>query len=767
MDAFICPVTQEIMTDPVSTPCGHTFERATLQNIDAHRGYHGRWECPTCRAPWPASFTAAAPTNFALKGAIEAALASGALQRSPSGSGIVAAGPGSVLSGGGGASAAAPVASLPIEVKVERIQDTDNVLITLTTAADAEATLPITAIVALDNSGSMGEPSADPTTQKGTDAVAFSRSDLVRHSWATVPRLLGPKNKGALVIWDNASQEALRPTVMTAAGIAAAKTCESRIKPSGGTNIWGGLLAALTVAARTPDENNVIIFQTDGEPDPTYTPGRGIIPTFRRWREDNPRVRVTVNTIGYGYGERLDTPLLREIAEVGGGVYSYVPDAGMVGSAVIHQTANLMSVHHRGVQVQIPELGTFVPVGFLQGGQPRTVVLRVPRDQTVSVCVRSDTIPEPVTVALTPETPTVTPEAAVWPLTHRMFVDELRMAFTRAETEGPRADLVAHLVADLTRLAPADPRIAALLADLYHTSKDKGQICKAFEPAAFARWGRHFIPSVLCGHANQWPFTFKDESSQLFASPITKALIDKGDRIFNSIPPPTASIAEAAYASQRAASVAMGYAPPPPPAAARLASMQSVSAGPCFLGASRVKMYDESEKRCDEIQPGDRDVAGYTITHVIKTMVPYADIVRLQDENLRPADHAHLEQSGGFTQWHPVFVQETNTWVAPNTLGAVDRVITDAVYNFILGPNSEGDNSGVLIINGLMTVTMGHSLTAPGANHPYFGLRRPGMRNVLDDLSVLPGFNRGYVVLNEPTIERDPVTGLVCKMTSR
>ena len=98
----------------------------------------------------------------------------------------------------------------------------------------------------------------------------------------------------------------------------------------------------------------------------------------------------------------------------------------MVGSAVIHQTANLMSVHHRGVQVQIPELGTFVPIGFLQGGQPRTVVLRVPRGAAASVCVRSDTIPEPVTVEITPETPTVTAEAAVWPLPHRMCTPHAR-----------------------------------------------------------------------------------------------------------------------------------------------------------------------------------------------------------------------------------------------------------------------------------------------------------------------------------------------------
>jgi hypothetical protein len=87
MDAFICPVTQDIMTDPVSAPCGHTFDRSTLQNIEAHRSTHGEWRCPSCRESWHHSFTSEAPTNYALKGAIEAALGAGTLQRSPSGPG--------------------------------------------------------------------------------------------------------------------------------------------------------------------------------------------------------------------------------------------------------------------------------------------------------------------------------------------------------------------------------------------------------------------------------------------------------------------------------------------------------------------------------------------------------------------------------------------------------------------------------------------------------------------------------------------------------
>jgi len=663
----------------------------------------------------------------------------------------------------------------PIELKVQRIADTDNVLVTLSTADIATSTIPVNVIVALDNSGSMGEPSADPVTQKASDATAFNRSDLVRHSWSTIPHLLGPTNKGALLLWDSSSKVALEPTLMTAAGKAAAKLCEARIKPTGGTNIWGGLLAALTIAARpeNKDSHNVILFQTDGESDPTYCPASGIGNAFRKWRDANPTVKVTVNTIGYGYGERLDTVLLRELAEIGGGTYGYVPDGGMVGSVIIHQLGNLMSCQHRGVQIQVPELGLHVPVGFLQGGQPRTAILRIPRGHTasVTVAVRSDTVPESVTYDLRSEAPSISAAEAVWPLAHRRFTDELHMAFGRAETAGPSRDLITHIVDDLTPLAAADPRIAALVSDLSHPHGAKGQIGKAFEPAAFSRWGRHYLPGVLCGHQNQWPVNFKDEGSKIFSAPgsVTRRLIDEGDTIFNTLPPPTASIAEAQYATARAASVAMGYAAPPPPSTTRLASMASVSAGPCFLGASRMLMADGTEKRCDRVRPGDVERDGHVIRCVLKTEVATADIVRLENRANRPEGAPPLEESGGFTQWHPVWDTATGLWAHPNTLGKAESVETDAVYNFVLAfPTTDEDalRGSTVTINGLQTVVLAHSLYNPIARHPYFGHREFGKRNILDDLGASPGWADGHVVWRHVTVDRDPETGLVRKMTS-
>jgi len=201
----------------------------------------------------------------------------------------------------------------------------------------------------------------------------------------------------------------------------------------------------------------------------------------------------------------------------------------------------------------------------------------------------------------------------------------------------------------------------------------------------------------------------------------------------------------------------------------RMASMIGVSSGPCFLGASRMLMVDGTEKRCDQVRPGDVERDGHRIQCVLKTEMTLADIVRLEDRQYRPIDASPLEESGGFTQWHPVWDKTTGLWTHPNKLGAVETVDTHAVYNFVLEiPEHEEDGlrGSTITINGLQTVTLAHSLYNPIARHPYFGHREDDKRNILDDLRASPGWADGYIVWRNVEIVRDPDTGLVCKMIS-
>lgn len=723
---FICPITQAEMVDPVICADGITYERAAIEAWFAR----GNTTSPMTRQNL-AHMTLI--QNLALRNTIEA-MRSGP---TPAGS-----------------ASAAPVAAVAAPaLKINRITGSaTNYSVEISVTEAADVTLPTLFIDVLDISGSMGNPSVDTSTNT-SDAARFSRADLVRHSVATQIELLRPQDKLALVLFDNNAEVALPPTQMTAVGRTAAKSCLPQITARGGTNIWTGLQRALTIAAAedTSAMNVVIVLQTDGESDPSYNPPRGIPATFRAWLDSHPGVRVTLHTVGYGYGKALDMPLLRELSTIGNGTVNYIADGSMVGTVFIHLLANLMSCLYRDVVLQVPEAGIVERIGFLQSGQTRHVVLRglpAAGASPFTVCLRTPT-------AILLETPvdpaTATESPATFALARDRLLTTLRAELPKAETNTfLNATCLDSLCTYMDSLPADDHRLVYLSTDLRDpTDPNHGQISRAFgSTSAFQKWGRHYIPWVISGHENEWAINFKDESSKhVYGTATTRALVDRGDGIFTTLPPPTASIAVASAGYG-------GYGAPAPIPLASMASVHS-SAGPCFLGASLVLMADGTKKRCDQIQPGDIAAPHYKIRCVIRTEVSHADIVQLGSQD--PAGNP-LE-TGGFTLWHPVFVN--HAWRHPADLGKIHRVATDAIYNFVL------DNGHVLLINDIMTCTMGHDFVANAViDHPYFGKRRPGQRNIRDDLEADPGWAAGYIRWRNIQVQHDSVTGFICGMTS-
>lgn len=726
---FICPITQEVMTDPVIGSDGITYERSAIEAWFAA----GHATSPLTRQPMASRSLV---PNIALRSAI-----ADALKASPA----PAAAP----------AAAAPAPAAGPSVSVTRRPGGDLVIkITEDSAASA---LPTILIDVLDISGSMGNAAAEPS--RNAEAAAFSRADLVQHSVATQIELMRPTDQLGIVLFDHGVTEALQPIAMNAGGRTAAKSVLPLIRPSGGTNIWTGIQRGLAMAERAlaaasggQRYNVALIVQTDGESDPSYNPPRGIVGTFRAWLDAHPGVSLTVHTVGYGYGKALDMPLLREIAKAGSGTVNYIADGSMVGTVFIHLMANLMTCSRTSLTLQVPEIGFMDALGFLQVGQSRhchvPAALAGPASSApMTVCLKDG-----ATVLAEVSVPPVDPSAPVteesytetaFALCRTAFMGQIT-ALLHAMESGPVGSPLSAFDALHCELAASehrDPRITALLSDLDDTDPAKGQISKAFASAdAFGRWGRHYIPWVLSGHEYEWAINFRDQCSlHVYGTPATRALIARGDEIFLSLPQPKASYKPVA--------ATVGGAPA---AAPSLAAVHS-SVGPCFLPASTVLMADGSQKRCDQIQPGDRVAPGYRVRCVIKTEVSFADIVQLGTQQGTPAE------VGGFTMWHPVFVN--GAWRHPADVGQVQRVPTDAIYNFVL------DTTHVIILNGIMTCTMGHDMTANAViDHPYFGKRRPGVRNVMDDLMESPGWTSGYVIWRNVRMEKDPVTGLITRL---
>lgn len=745
---FICPITQEVMTDPVIGSDGITYERSAIEAWFAA----GHATSPLTRQPMASRSLV---PNIALRSAIADALKA-----------LAAHAPAAAVSGGAGV-APAPAPTL----SVTRRPGGDLVIKIAEDAA--AAALPTIIIDVLDISGSMGNAAAEPS--RNAEAAAFSRADLVQHSVATQIELMRPNDQLGIVLFDHGVTEALQPIAMNAGGRTAAKSVLPMIRPSGGTNIWTGIQRGLAMAERAlasaaPSNryNVALIVQTDGESDPSYNPPRGIVGTFRAWLDAHPGVRLTVHTVGYGYGKALDMPLLREIAKAGSGTVNYIADGSMVGTVFIHLMANLMTCSRTGLTLQVPEIGFVDSLGFLQIGQTRhshvpAALAAAAGAAPITVCLKDGTtiLAE---VSVPPQDPTgvVTDEAFVetaFAICRTSFMNQIADLLHAMES-GPVASPLSAFDALHMELAASehrDPRITALLSDLDDADAAKGQISKAFASAdAFGRWGRHYIPWVLSGHEYEWAINFRDQCSlHIYGTPATRALVARGDEIFLSLPPPKAS---AAAAAPVVTAGGYGYAAAPP--APSLAAVHS-SIGACFLPASTVLMADGSHKRCDHIQPGDRMAPGYRVRCVIKSVVTYADIVQLGTQQGDPAEaggcHPTAEEAGGFTMWHPVFMN--GAWRHPADIGEVQRVTTDAIYNFVL------EEGHVIILNGIMTCTMGHDMTANDViDHPYFGKRRPGVRNIIDDLSASPGWDAGYVVWRNIRMEKDPITGLIIRL---
>lgn len=722
---FLCPITQEEMKDPVLAADGITYERTAIEKWFSigHDTSPMTRQVLTSKALIP---------NIALRAMIQEAGAGAPAPAAPAPAAPAPAAP-------------APVPSIPtLTVAAIAGSDQHQISVAMPVVA-AEACLPLTLLFVGDISGSMGTASTD----KASDAAMFSRADLLKHSAATMIETLRPHDKLALILFDNYCEMVLPPTLMNPSGRLIAKSCLPQIAPRGGTNIWGGLRKALDIAAAedpTGDRNVAIIFQTDGESDPSYNPPRGIRGELMSFMDRHPEMHVTIHTVGYGYGSRLDTPLLRDIADSGHGTYNYICDGSMVGTVFSHMFANLMSVVHLGLTLHVPELGYTERIGFLQSGQVRNcVVPGAVAGATVLLKDRRGALLASAAAAAAPAAPG-------FALVRREAVRYLQEALVAAEAGRPAgaAAAVSALVARIRELVPEPDMVtAALLTDLTDPDEAKGQIGKAFAtPAAYARWGRHYIPCIIDAIRNEWAVNFLDNMSVVMGTALTRTLRDRANDIFNTIEPPTASCVPPPSSY---------YGGPLPPVTTRLVSMASVNSqqSGCFLGDGVVLMADGTEKRIDAIQPGDRvayaTAAGATATVrcVVKTEQDGADVVRL--------GCCSGSGSTAFTPWHPVFVQ--GEWAFPSSLGPVVHEATDAVYNFVL------DSGHTMILNGITACTLGHDFNGPVIGHPYFGSRVEGKRNVRDDLEADQGWTTGHIVFRNTRFVRDPDTGNVCGLS--
>lgn len=759
----MCPITNAIMVDPVQASDGYTYERSAIETWLQQQQRQGLpATSPMTRAPMASSELV---PNRAIRDAIERYRAQG-VRMEP-------------VAGEQPPSNPAPQVSLEVVADVE----TGTVLVEIVPTTVAART-PVDICAVVDVSGSMGVNAKMKDAQGQEVQDGLEVLDIVKHALKTIAQSLGRLDRFSLVAYSSTARVVFELREMDEEGKAAAMAGIVSLNADGQTNIWDGLHTGLEVlrkgggAASTGRVSSCLLL-TDGQPN--VVPPSGHVPMLRRYIDKNS-LPATIHTFGFGYN--LDSVLLHELASEVGGLYSFIPDASLVGTVFISTLANLFTTFSTCsvLSIELGEgvvladdqpcnlvgwrstptsWGIEVSMGALQYEQSKSLVLKATIPPTAADDWLKVTLkyadgtslehhPLSATISCAPPDRALrSPKAKVAALRLRAAGCILRGLKLGAQgaAEGQLLLAQTELAECVAELGAADRDVRASCAGLIEDLS--GQVTEAFSRHDwFTKWGRHYLPSLAGAHLFQICNNFKDPGVQSYGGRLFRSFRDDLEDVFCKLPPPKATARRPSVSSA---------APGGPGAASRAAappidmSMYNNRSNPCFAGRCLVKMADGRSKRVDAIRKGDLVASGCdpgstgapaTVRCVVRTDTrgELTAFVRLGELLVTP--------------WHPIRLPGGRwefPWRAPGATTFEEEC--DGIYNFVL------DAEHAMVIEGVACITLAHGVKDDEvAAHPYFGTSR-----VTEDLRGMVGWAEGVVRLQSGCAQRN-ADGLISRL---
>ncbi len=289
-DAFICPITGSIMSEPVSDSDGNTFEKeAVIKWITQHGN------SPITRNPMTIDNLV---PNRALKDLISNYLGMNQITATP-----------------------------PVSGEVEQVERD-----------------PVSIIALIDISGSMQEICKNGNS---TEQINFTRLDLVKHTMTTIVNSLSFNDKLALIKFNGEATPLTGLIPTTKDNKQLFTETVNGLTAYGNTNIWDALRMAINLANsnKSHEKIHVLLF-TDGESN--ADPPRGIVPTLKDYLQSND-VNISIST--FGFGNNINSNLLFELSNIKQGIFGFIPDSTMIGTVFINSLAHFMTYTSSPIQI--------------------------------------------------------------------------------------------------------------------------------------------------------------------------------------------------------------------------------------------------------------------------------------------------------------------------------------------------------------------------------------------------------------------------------
>ena len=627
--------------------------------------------------------------------------------------------------------------------------------------------VPVDLCCVIDVSGSMDTyaeiKTIDDEGNETIENTGLTVLDVVKHALRTIIANLQDGDRLGLVTFSDNAETIMELSKMDDNGKTQAKEKVNNLRTTGCTNLWDGLKTGMSVLTRGRQlqsmRANSLFLLTDGMPN--INPPRGIEFMMKTYMDEHD-ISCTVNTFGFGY--ELDSALLNNLAIQGKGIYSFIPDAGMVGTVFVHSLANLLVTMANKVELSLEAIGEAeilnmtnledanfcttaswgikVFLGTLQYGQTKDVVIRMKnvRNGAYLRAVLNYSVIDSLTVVTkdsegTRISSSVDEEKLISIHKNRLTVVDALLQGTKIAQNHDSAyaqNVIENMFKNTVELiknsiSAAEPEVVDLLTDL----REQGTI--AFDTDYYQKWGKHYIPSLSRAHLMQQCNNFKDPGVQHYGGVLFRELRDKIDMVFDDLPSAVPSRQKYDHQTKsytRSAPVSM--------------SMYNSRSDPCYSGDSLISMNDGKNVRADSIRKDDIMSNGARVKCVVRSKV--------QGGETSMVDLSRNGMKLFITPWHPV-LDHNGEWVFPCRFAGtlqnpvVKRVSCPYIYSFVL-------HDLHTVPTAYESVGLGHGFTDIITSHPFLGTNA-----VLEHLQKMRGFEHGLV--DTLGVKRDKITGLV------
>ena len=487
-----------------------------------------------------------------------------------------------------------------------------------------------TLIAVLDTSGSMGESCS---IGSGAEQDGFSRLNLLQHSINTTIEMLNPGDELVLIQFNSTSQYIFNEKI-TNGNKPRAKSIIDSLYPSGGTYIWNGLRQAYESALRASNSNVHIMLLTDGQASDTpYDELKRYFNSFSSRPSELEKIKqIKLTTFGFSYD--INSKILFDIAEYTKGGFNFIPDATMVGTTFCNYLANILCPDLFVCEIQPQELTEYNEHDLITSFDSIEII---PFARYELIRYHCYELLKDICI-----------KAGMSKTIHTQSNSNIKLFETWISNESDNS----------SNWNNCNILIKNLLKDFVSDDESHEQITKALSRSDwFSKWGYHYLLSLSLAHMTRQCHNFKDQGVQLYGSSLFQQLQTEAYQIFSTIQPPRPSLRAQVVRTSMSVYVDNNTG--------------------CFGPKCKIRLYNNEYKSLDKLDgselvfQGD-GIEGAKIKYIIKTEIPKGNKTMCKIGNLIISDY------------HPIFDINSNGWVFPIQISNPKQYKMDCMYNIVL-----------------------------------------------------------------------------------